>query len=171
MILQQGLYFTDLQEAKNKLNQMILIRKALISDVKQLAVLFDEYRIFYQHESDTGAANQFLSERISKKESEIFVAENNEKILTGFVQLYPVFSSTHMKRLWLLNDLYVNPGYRGQNISVQLINRAKELARETGACGLMLETAKSNEIGNKLYPKTGFILDAEHYYYYWNTKS
>ena len=90
--------------------------------------------------------------------------------MAGFVQLYPLFSSTRMKRLWLLNDLYVNPGYRGQNISVQLINRAKELVNETSACGLMLETAKSNEIGNKLYPRTDFILDEEHYYYFWNAE-
>jgi ribosomal protein S18 acetylase RimI-like enzyme len=147
---------------------MVKIRIAKPEDLNQLAVLFDAYRVFYEHKSDLPAAKDFLLERINKKESEIFVAENENKILTGFVQLYPLFSSTRMKRLWLLNDLYVNPAYRGQNISVQLINRAKELVKETSAIGLMLETAKSNEIGNNLYPRTGFILDNEHHYYYWN---
>lgn len=147
---------------------MNIIRAATLNDLNQLSVLFDEYRVFYKCESNLQSAAAFLAERIENKESEIFVAENENKILTGFVQLYPVFSSTRMKRLWLLNDLYVNPSYRGQHISVQLINRAKQLVKETGACGLMLETAKSNDIGNKLYPATGFVLDEEHNYYYWN---
>jgi GNAT superfamily N-acetyltransferase len=147
---------------------MNTIRTATLHDLNQLSVLFDEYRVFYEHAGNIQAAADFLCERMMNKESEIFVAENENKILTGFVQLYPLFSSTRMKRLWLLNDLYVNPGFRGQNISKLLINRAKELAKETGASGLMLETAKSNEIGNNLYPRTGFILDYEHHYYYWN---
>ena len=147
---------------------MVKIRTALPEDLNQLAVLFDAYRVFYEHTSDLTAAKDFLLERINKKESEIFVAEDENKVLTGFVQLYPLFSSTRMKRLWLLNDLYVNPAFRGQNISVQLIDRAKELVKETGASGLMLETAKTNIIGNNLYPRTGFIADNEHHYYFWN---
>ena len=157
------------REAKKyKPAAMNIIRNALVKDIKLLAVLFDEYRVFYQHQTDIAAAEKFLYERVSRSESVIFVAENENKILTGFVQLYPVFSSTRMTRLWLLNDLYVNPGYRGQNISIQLINSAKQLAKETEACGLMLETAKTNDIGNQLYPKTGFVLDEEHNFYYWN---
>jgi GNAT superfamily N-acetyltransferase len=147
---------------------MTEIRSALMDDINQLAVLFDEYRVFYQYKSDIKSATDFLLERMSNNESEIFVAENENRILTGFVQLYPIFSSTRMKKLWLLNDLYVNPAFRGQHISVQLINRAKELVIETNACGLMLETAKSNKTGNSLYPRTDFILDTEHHYYYWN---
>jgi GNAT superfamily N-acetyltransferase len=148
---------------------MTAIKTATLEDLNQLSVLFDEYRIFYACESNIQSAANFLGDRIRNKESVIIVAENENQILTGFVQLYPIFSSTRMKRLWLLNDLYVNPAFRGQHISVQLINRAKELARETNACGLILETAMSNDIGNKLYPKTGFFIDNEHHYYYWNT--
>ena len=67
-----------------------------------------------------------------------------------------------MKKLWLLSDLYVNPTCRRQNISVFLIDRAKELAVNTRSAGLILEKAKSNEIGNKLYSRTDFVLDLEH---------
>jgi ribosomal protein S18 acetylase RimI-like enzyme len=105
---------------------------------------------------------------IKNKESVVFVAENENGIMTGFVQLYPLFSSTRMRRLWLLNDLYVNPKFRGQQISLQLIDAAKEHAVKTNACGLMLETAKTNVIGNNLYPRTGFVLDSDFNYYYWN---
>jgi ribosomal protein S18 acetylase RimI-like enzyme len=33
----------------------------------------------------------------------------------------------------------------------------------------MLETAKSNIEGNRLYPKVGFELDEDHNYYEWST--
>jgi ribosomal protein S18 acetylase RimI-like enzyme len=143
-------------------------RKISIADIENISKLFDDYRIFYKKESDLHGAKKFLLERIENKESEIFVAENNKNELTGFVQLYPIFSSTRMKRLWLLNDLFVSEKYRGQGISVLLIDEAKKLCKESNACGLVLETAKSNEVGNKLYLKTGFSLDLEHNYYSWD---
>ena len=70
------------------------------------------------------------------------MAENAEHQLVGFVQLYPLFSSTRMEKLWLLNDLFVDPDYRGKGISKGLINKAKELVEESDACGMFLETEK-----------------------------
>ena len=144
------------------------IRKAEIRDIDSLAQLFDEYRVFYEKQSDLPAAKTFLLERIKNNDSEIFIAFNAENKTMGFVQLYPLFSSTRMKRLWLLNDLYVQPLYRGQHVSVALIEKAKEVSRSSNAAGLMLETAKSNIIGNNLYPSTDFVLDEEHNYYSWS---
>ena len=117
--------------------------------------------------SDRDMAYRFLMERILKEESVIYLAEADHTEFCGFVQLYPLFSSTRMKRLWLLNDLFVQPEFRGQGVSKQLINKAKELARETDAAGLLLETEKSNMIGNKLYPSTGFELETKTNYYFW----
>lgn len=147
---------------------MIKIKKAGLGDLDQLSDLFDGYRKFYREESDLQMGRAFLQKRIENKESEIFVSVYESKILTGFVQLYPIFSSTRMKRLWLLNDLYVLSEYRGLGISVGLIQKAKELCVTTDSCGMILETARNNEIGNKLYHKTGFILDEEHNYYSWD---
>ena len=146
----------------------MIVRKSTIEDIAQLSVLFDRYRVFYDKESDVKNAALFLSERIENHDSEIFVAEAENGVLAGFVQLYPLFSSTRMKRLWLLNDLYIDQRYRGKHISVMLIDRAKLLVKETHAVGLILETTKSNVVGNKLYPRTGFTLDREHNYYSWS---
>ncbi len=73
-----------------------------------------------------------------------------------------------MKRLWLLNDLFVAKEFRGQGISKLLIERAKQLAEQTHAAGLLLETEKTNEIGNQLYPSAGFNLEANNFYF-WST--
>ncbi|WEK71598.1 MAG: GNAT family N-acetyltransferase [Candidatus Chryseobacterium colombiense] len=145
-------------------------RKATIQDLQQLAELFDQYRIFYHKDSDIPAAEKFLTERIQTKDSEIFVAENEGKLI-GFVQLYPLFSSTRMKRYWLLNDLYINEYYRGKGFSKELIEEAKELARLTDAAGILLETGKSNTIGNQLYPGCGFEIYDEVNFYEWTNHS
>lgn len=143
-------------------------RKATESDIKNLSILFDRYRMFYEKETDIQSAVKFLNERIQNEDSEIFVTENRENKIVGFVQLYPIFSSTRMQRLWLLNDLFVDKEHRGKGISKQLIEISKELCKQTNACGLILETAKNNEVGNNLYHQAGFTLDKEHNYYSWN---
>ncbi|MCB9203111.1 MAG: GNAT family N-acetyltransferase [Flavobacteriales bacterium] len=145
-------------------------RKAENKDLNQLSELFDRYRIFYRKESDIKKAKDFLEQRILNDDSEIFVAENKEQTLIGFVQLYPLFSSTRMSKLWLLNDLFVTPEYRKKRISIGLIEKAKELVVNSNACGMFLETEKSNLVGNNLYPKTGFELNQESNFYEWKVK-
>lgn len=147
---------------------MIQIRECNINDIRPLIELFDAYRVFYKMVTDRPSAEMFLAHRIKNKDSVIYVSENEKSELTGFVQLYPLFSSIRMQRLWLLNDLYVDPKERSKGISKKLIEQAKQLAVQSGSCGLMLETAKSNLIGNQLYPATGFELDGDHNYYSWN---
>ncbi len=146
-----------------------MTRKVEIKDIDQLAELFDQYRIFYHKDSDISAAKKFLTERIENKDSEIFVAES-EGELVGFVQLYPLFSSTRMKRYWLLNDLYVNENHRGKGFSKKLIEDSKELAKSTDAAGILLETGKSNDIGNQLYPSCGFEIYNKVNFYEWTNK-
>lgn len=146
------------------------IRRVTLSDLEELNELFDGYRVFYEKESDKERSRVFLQERIENNESVIYISRNEDGIATGFVQLYPLFSSTRMKRFWLLNDLYVDQAYRGKGFSKALIERSKELCRETDACGMMLETEKDNHIGNQLYPATGWVLDQEHNYYTWDVK-
>ncbi|HSZ71863.1 MAG TPA: GNAT family N-acetyltransferase [Cytophagaceae bacterium] len=150
---------------------MNTIRKATIDDLQSLAILFDGYRAFYEMKSDLKAATTFLEQRIINKESEIFVAVKEDGTLTGFIQLYPLFSSTQMKRLWLLNDLFVDLAYRGQGISKLLLQQGQAFCEQTGGFALLLETAKTNVIGNQLYPAAGFVLDKEHNYYTWNPKT
>jgi GNAT superfamily N-acetyltransferase len=144
------------------------IVRASIKDVKKVAPLFDAYRVFYGKDSDLDGATYFLGDRVAKDESVIFTAIDSNDDYCGFVQLYPIFSSTRLNRLWLLNDLFVSPSHRGKGISMLLIDAAKGLAKDTKSEGLILETAKDNIIGNELYPKAGFELDEDHNYYSWS---
>lgn len=148
---------------------MINIVRATISHLNGLTELFEAYRRFYNKSADFNAAKDFLRLRIEHEESVIFLAVDENGEYCGFTQLYPLFSSTRMKRIWLLNDLYVLESFRGKGISRKLIVAAKKLCIDTNACSMILETAKTNEIGNNLYPGAGFALDQEHNFYSWDT--
>ena len=142
------------------------IREAKLSDLENLSDLFNSYRMFYGKKSDLKVANEFLRSRIENKDSKIFVCDLNNE-LSGFVQLYPIFSSTRVSKYWLLNDLFVDIKKRGKGYSKLLIDRSKELVIESKACGMMLETEKSNDIGNMLYPSTGFKKNKLSNFYEW----
>jgi ribosomal protein S18 acetylase RimI-like enzyme len=142
------------------------IIQASLEHVEVLTPLFDGYRQFYKQPSDLEGARRFLSERLANKESIIFLASNENEGL-GFIQLYPTFSSIALKRLWILNDLYVLPNARRQGIGKALLDRARQHAATTGAKGLMLETAIDNPAQN-LYRLMGYQRDEEFYSYYLN---
>ena len=143
------------------------IRQAKNTDIELLSELFNGYRVFSREVSDVDAAREFLTERLSNRDSEIFVCETIDHKIVGFAQLFLLFSSTRMKKLWLLNDLFVNSEYRGKGISVKLIERAKKLVTDSAACAMFLETEKSNLIGNNLYHKTGFEQNEGSNFYEW----
>lgn len=144
-----------------------MTKQATINNLGDLALLFDAYRQFYNKSSDIKAAEEFLESRIKNDESVIYLAFNEQEKAVGFVQLYPMFSSTRMKRFWILNDLFVSPEFRGKGFSRELIEEAKNLCRKTDACGMLLETSLQNDIGNSLYPSAGFQLRDDANFYEW----
>ncbi|MBS1517786.1 MAG: GNAT family N-acetyltransferase [Bacteroidetes bacterium] len=144
------------------------IIKADSDNLYQLAELFDLYRQFYDQTSDQESALKFLSERISKKESEIFISLDGEGNASGFTQLYPYFTSVGMKRAWILNDLFVKKEYRKKGVAEALINAVREFAEKSDSAFVMLETQKTNTDAARLYERTGFKKDEEHFYFYLN---
>ena len=96
----------------------MIIREVKISDIDNLSSLFNSYRMFYGKDSNIKVAKKFLELRIKLCDSKIYVSEV-DKCLTGFVQLYPIFSSTRVSKYWLLNDLFVDANERGKGYSKQ----------------------------------------------------
>jgi GNAT superfamily N-acetyltransferase len=129
-----------------------------------VAGLFDRYRQFYQQASDITAVRRFISERIQNEDSKIYLAWHEGRVV-GFVQLYPSFSSVAMKRLWILNDLFVAVEARKKGVAKALLDRSVKLARETGARGLSLKTAVDNHSAQKLYLGQGWKKDEKFFSY------
>ena len=134
----------------------IEIRQASRNHLGQLVPLFDAYRQFYQQDSDETTAQRFLTERLEQRDSVIFLACRGQEPV-GFTQLYPSFSSVAMRRLWVLNDLFVKPDFRRQRIGERLIEQAIHFARSTGACRLVLATGVENLAAQRLYAKLGWV--------------
>jgi len=131
------------------------ILRAGSEHVDLVAPLFDAYRRFYQQESNISDAIKFLSDRISGDQSVIFLALVKKKP-SGFTQLYPSYTSVSMRKIWILNDLFVEKDARGLGVGKKLIKSATEFARQTGAKKLTLATARDNIPAQKLYDGSGW---------------
>ncbi len=99
----------------------MIIRKAELSDIKELTRLMMEFLAFYQQESKTEEVQNFIESRINNRDSVIFVAEENNK-LVGYAQLYPSFSTIKLSDIWILNDLFVLESFRRTGVASQLID-------------------------------------------------
>ena len=144
---------------------MLSIRKGSIEDLNQLSQLFNQYRQFYEQASDLPLATQFIAERISKQESVIFVAENNEGELIGFCQIYPSFCSVIAAKVGILYDLFVDSTARKTGAGRALMLAAHEYAVQSGLARLDLSTAKNNYTAQALYESLGWKRDEVFYTY------
>lgn len=139
-----------------------------VEEVELVAPLFDAYRQFYGNAPDAEGATDFLTERLGNNESVIFLAlagEGEKQTPLGFTQLYPLFSSIQMKSLWLLNDLFVAPESRRSGVGRALLLHARLFAEESGAAGMMLETAVDNTPAQTLYESLGWVRETKFYTY------
>ena len=131
------------------------VRQATVWDLDLLTPLFDAYRLFYREASDPERARQFLLERFRHNQSIVFLALDGSAAV-GFTQLYPSFSSTAMARIFVLNDLFVDPKWRGRGVGSALLETAAEYGRRLGAIRLSLRTEASNLRAQALYEELGW---------------
>lgn len=140
------------------------VRQAAVNDIDDLALLFDEYRRFYGQPSNPVAARVFLRERLDRKQSVLFIARDSGSA-AGFVQLYPSFSSVSLRRIFILNDLFVAPAHRRRGIGGLLLDEAADYAREVGALRMTLSTASDNAPAQALYESKGWTRDDRFWVY------
>ncbi|MEF2967241.1 GNAT family N-acetyltransferase [Paenibacillus sp. M1] len=151
------------------MHSSVHIRPASFADLGQVSSLFDQYRVYYGQASDPAGAKQFLFDLMERRESVIYLAIDSEREnVVGFAQMYPVFSSLSMRRVWILNDLFVAGDLRGQGIGRRLLAAVTEYAALTKAKGIQLETGVENKGAQKLYERLGFVRDDEFYHYFLN---
>lgn len=137
-----------------------LVRRATVADVPHVAPLFDSYRRFYDQPADLPRAERYLRERLERGESVVFLAheggDGGRTRALGFAQLYPLFSSIAMQRIWVLNDLFVASDARGRGVALALMEAARDHAQRTGARRIVLSTAPENRPARALYERLGY---------------
>lgn len=141
------------------------IKKASIADLQAATEMFNLYRIFQKQSADEAGAKTFLKMRIEREESVIYLAYEEDETVVGFAQLYPLFSSVGMRRVWLLNDLYIKEEARNKGYGRKLIDQVLQFAKETGASGVSLETCDDNYGAQRLYEGLGFVKETNYFYH------
>ncbi|AIL59856.1 GNAT family N-acetyltransferase [Pseudomonas alkylphenolica] len=139
------------------------IIKATLEHLDLLAPLFVKYREFYGQLPYPDSSRSFLEKRLERGESIIYLAlaDDDDNKLMGFCQLYPSFSSLSLKRVWILNDIYVAEDSRRMLVADHLMREAKKMAKATNAVRLRVSTSNNNEVAMKTYESMGFREDNE----------
>lgn len=136
------------------------IVQATLEHLDLLTPLFIKYREFYGELPFPDSSRKFLETRLKRKESVIYLAlADDEDKLLGYCQLFSSYSSLSLKRVWILNDIFVAEDARRMLVADRLLQTAKQMAKETNAVRMRVATSVSNEVAQKTYESIGFRED------------
>jgi GNAT superfamily N-acetyltransferase len=144
----------------------LTIRQATIQDLSKIVPIFDSYRAYFKQQKDPVRVEQFLFEKFEHMESVIFIAQLEDEVV-GFAQLYPIFSSLTLQRVWLLNDFFIAEEYWGSGVGTQLFAKVKEFTLLTKSKGIELSVEHTNKKAWAFWEKQGFKMDEEFRYYFY----
>jgi len=138
---------------------MTTIRQANIHDLEALVPLVDGYRQFYAQASHPEGVRRFMRERFEKGDAHVLLAHDADDQAIGFVQIFPVPSTTDLAPRWILNDLFVTPEARRHGTGSALLRATHELARSHGVPKLLLRTQVENRTAQSRYEALGWQRD------------
>lgn len=136
------------------------IIRAELENIDMASLIFNDYRTFYNQQPNIRGCYDFLSERMINNESLVYLGliENNP---VAFMQIYQSFSSVGLKKIYILNDLYVAEKYRNKKIGRAMLVKALEVAKTQNITKIILQTAKNNQPAQNLYQSFGFSQEQE----------
>jgi len=144
----------------------LLIRPLLPTDYKQWLPLWEGYNAFYERSGPTALPDlitQTTWNRFFDENEPVFalVAESDGK-LVGLTHYIFHRSTTQVKPVCYLQDLFTDELVRGKGIGRALINAVYEKAREAGSSRVYWLTHKTNSTAIQLYDKvaadSGFVV-------------
>lgn len=94
-----------------------------------------------------------MEKLLADENCHLLIAEIDGEI-AGMLSLVIVNIPTGRKT-WI-EDVVVDSAFRGQNIGVELVERAKKIAKEIGAKKIYLTSNPSRQAAHRLYTKCGF---------------
>ncbi len=122
----------------------------------RLLVLIEAYQRFYHVKNiDPERNRRFFSQFIEPDAPGVqhLIWIDDEAV--GFSTIYFCYSSAQASAYALLNDLYVEPEYRGRGCGRALIKHAAEVARAQGLGRLQWMTQSENAVAQGLYDTLG----------------
>ncbi len=133
-----------------------MIEEVTSQNFEEILPLIKEYQIFYGVEQIDEKKNQnFFSQFAQSHDNGILHLYKVANKAIGFTTIYKGFSSTRSEAVAILNDLYIQPSYRGNGYARELIDNAVITAKLMGFSRLQWLTAGNNDPAQKLYNKVG----------------
>ena len=91
---------------------------------------------------------------------EYFLAEGDQGVV-GQIRVTREWSDWNNSFYWWIQNVYVDPTSRRRGVYAALHNHVRELARNEGACGLLLYVDRGNAPAQEVYRKLG--MNQSHY--------
>ena len=130
-----------------------MIRKIHSKDKKQWEKLYKGYAVFYKVEMN----NQILQtvwDWLNDKNHELKgIGYEIDGKIVGLAHYRKLLSPLKGKYIGYLDDIFVDPEYRGQKIGKKLLNKIKELSKANGWNLVRWQTDEDNFTAKKLYDK------------------
>lgn len=134
----------------------VMIRNALLSDVNELlGLLKDLFAIEEDFDFDASVQRQGLLALILSDCRELRclkVAEVDQKVI-GMCSVQLLISTAEGGMAALVEDLVVNPSYRGRGVGSRLLRSIEQWAKENGASRLQLLADQNNFPALEFYEK------------------
>jgi diamine N-acetyltransferase len=130
----------------------ITIRSIDESDFEQLLKLIQEFSIFEQLPDKMTNSLEKMKEE--KDFFQGFVAETTDQKIIGYASYFFCYYTWIGKSLYL-DDLYIQPEYRGKGIGTDLIRQIIGKAKETGCHKVRWQVSKWNRPAIDFYRKIG----------------
>lgn len=133
-----------------------------MADLMRLINALAEYERAPEQVDNTEAG--LLADWQQHNSFDFLVAEAEGRVV-GFSLYYPRYS-TWKGRCYYLEDLYVEPAFRGQGIGWALIQATAQEARSAGAVRLDWQVLDWNDTAVTFYEQLGAVVEKE----WWNCK-
>lgn len=150
------------------MNPSYRIRPAEPGDREQLRTLMLAYIVdFYRSpRPDDEKLDTLIDELLQGRIGRQCVAETESeqgagagygygRRLVGFVTLYYTYSTLRAQKAAIMNDLYVDAGFRGAGVAQDLFAAIRDFCRKDGCAYLSWETAADNSRAQRFYEKMG----------------
>ncbi len=147
---------------QEKIDQKIQIKALKDVEKIQWLTLWQDYQHFYQSHMSTEVTEHTWAKLTQSKHQHIYgYAALIDHQVVGIVHVIEHESCWTIKPYAYLQDLFVDPNYRGQSVARKLIQTVHHQAEQRGCDRVYWLTHESNKNAQILYDKvakpTGFI--------------
>ena len=130
-----------------------MIRKLEQKDKRNQAKLYNGYADFYKVQMNTGILETLWDWIHDKNHIVNSICFELEGKIAGIAHYRTMPRPIKGQYIGFLDDLFVEPDFRGQKIAQKLINHLKSLSKTNNWDGIRWITHSSNENAKKLYDR------------------